>query len=989
MWYTWSNAQKKAVIGTFVLTLSMGVGVLFTWRTASTQDTQRNPAYSQPEKLIKLADTKEIYGIFGDRKHLLQNPTVFASYGYTYDEVEIVSEAALQQYPLIRLVQVPNETDIYYLNYTIGRKKAHPTYEVFLAYGNTDDDVIFISPTDRDSWPDVELIRDNSNGHIYLLENGRKRYVPSMDIFNAYGFVLSEIADVIHIDAASYPNGESLPYPAAPFHTTPVATERIIVTAAPIQEPREGLLVPGTMFHEVAAFTFTAPLGAIDAEIRTLTITKQGLAPDAVFFGIELFDEQGLSLVSTKKLQNQQATFRLPQGTFTFKENTHRTVTVVAHLNPNSLGAFTDSTFTLLNEAAIVAELPATGAFPLSGPTLRVMDGEGLTGKAVVSIEAAGDSQRSTPVGSRGVELLKLTVEEMSGREGLAVEFLTLKAEGSTDTTALENIVLVTNRGVRVRPRVTAANRYLHLDFGSNPLRILSGGRESWTLEADIVAGSGRTISLSLENRTDIRMRGVEQGFILLPTVTQFGSGLNTIAVTEGGMLFYRHTRSAHGDVPAGTTDVALASFVLLPVGEEVTLDEITIEVKRSAGAPSLTGDIIVINERTKRPVAHIAARGVMDRALRVIMDEQRLLANSETTFSLKGDMPESAVGTNTYQVVVSNPRFTRIREREGDGRRFSISATVTGNYRGIKNGLLIASSTLADEVRTVPVGKDNVTLAVFTLQAGAAEAVHVRRMTLDLRQGMTAPILQAGFKNIEVVVNNRIVSRPQTLLGFPITLKLNQKLKAGGAINVAVRADVLPPAEGETVGFRLVDVGFTGTTSGEELSLRGLPLNSDTISFDSSTVTLAANLELTSPITVVGGSRAHIASYTLTSEGFELQTLHRLVVTSSSDFAEFSYLRGYHDLEVRINGKRVGSVVKNPLPEQNIMFSSGRRSGSIVLGANAITTIDVYITTPTVVDEESIQVLLEDMRIEGRDTRVIPTIIGDPARGQVVTIMP
>ncbi|OIP80439.1 MAG: hypothetical protein COT39_00820 [Parcubacteria group bacterium CG08_land_8_20_14_0_20_48_21] len=981
-----TKAQKSAVFATILLTIGMGFGVFFAWHAAHTQDTHRNPAYTQPDRLVKLVDAKEIYAIFGQRKHVLQNPTVFASYGYSYDEVQGVAEADLEQYPLARVVRVPGEPEIYYLDYAIGRKKAHPTYEVFLAYGNADADVILISPTDRDSWPDVELIRDQSNGKIYLLEEHKKRLVLNMDIFNAYGYVLGEVAEVAHLDAASYPDGEPLPYPSAPFATTPVATERIIVTPASFNIPNQRVLISGTMYHEALAFTLTAP-AATDAAVHALTITQKGLTPDAAFFGIELVDENGLSLAPAKPLQNKKATFRLREGVLAFDRGTHRTITVLAHMNPGDAGAFTDAIFQLTDETAIAGTLPVTGAFPLAGETLRVTDGSNLVGRAVVRVGGIDGSQSTAPVGSAQVSLLKLTIEETSGREGLLVEMLKLTLHGSASVNVLERLTLTNTQGAVVRPAVALQNdRTLYLDLQKSPLKIDSGSVGSWTLAADITGGSGSTVNVTVEAATDARVRGTEQRLFLLPTLVQLGA-TPTIAISEGGVLFYRHEQSPHGDVPAGTTDVVLANVVLLPVGEELALQSFRLQIIPTPGALPLPGDVTFTNTATKKVLASVIGRNVTGNTVTVSLDDQILPANKAMTFSVHGNFPEGAVADDAYTVRVSDPQFVRTRDPEGIRRQFTLDAQVNGNSRGIKNGLLIATGKTTDVLRTVPVGSTHVPLAVFTLRSGEAESVVVHQLTLNVRSGLSVPVLQSGFTNVEVLVNGRVVSKPQTLLGFPLTVHMQSGIKAGASVQVVVRADVLPPADGETVGFQLTNIGFSGSTSKETLSLRGLPIDADTTFFRASTVALTEDPGFASPATVTSGAPVRIASFLITSTGAETLRLTRLVITASRAHDEFNYLNGYHNLEVRLNGKTI-SRITDPLPEQNIVYNTNSRGG-IVIGAAAVQKVEVFITPPESAVGDTLQAMLEDIRIHGSKTNVYPAITGDPTKGQVVIITP
>jgi len=75
-------------------------------------------------------------------------------------------------------------------------------------------------------------------------------------------------------------------------------------------------------------------------------------------------------------------------------------------------------------------------------------------------------------------------------------------------------------------------------------------------------------------------------------------------------------------------------------------------------------------------------------------------------------------------------------------------------------------------------------------------------------------------------------------------------------------------------------------------------------------------------------------------------------------------------------------------LPEQNIVYNTNSRGG-IVIGAAAVQKVEVFITPPESAVGDTLQAMLEDIRIHGSKTNVYPAITGDPTKGQVVIITP
>lgn len=96
------------------------------------------------------------------------------------------------------------------------------TYDFFLSLGYTQADVIIVPDSalgapdgppiaDATRHPDGTIIRNPANGQIYLLMDGKKRYVGSMPMFVTWRYDLAATKTATAADLA-LPNGDNMPY---------------------------------------------------------------------------------------------------------------------------------------------------------------------------------------------------------------------------------------------------------------------------------------------------------------------------------------------------------------------------------------------------------------------------------------------------------------------------------------------------------------------------------------------------------------------------------------------------------------------------------------------------------------------------------------------------------------------------------------------------------------------------------------------------------
>ena len=169
-----------------------------------------NSYYTPASALYKHYGSPDVYAIVNGYRHYISSPASFKEYGYSWANVKIISWQELSKYPRARLLKSPENSVIYYVyQRPEGQwlKIAIPSPTAFISYpGNYWGNIIKVTQTDIDHYPDVKLIKSPDDKAVYYLENNIKYFV-SAAIFKSRGFSDAEIVEVSQIHLDTYKTG--------------------------------------------------------------------------------------------------------------------------------------------------------------------------------------------------------------------------------------------------------------------------------------------------------------------------------------------------------------------------------------------------------------------------------------------------------------------------------------------------------------------------------------------------------------------------------------------------------------------------------------------------------------------------------------------------------------------------------------------------------------------------------------------------------------
>lgn len=262
-------------------------------------------AYASPNTkfqdgtLIRAEDDPRVYVMHANKKRLLKNEQVFASYGYSMQDVYTLPAGAVASIPNDKLVRVAGTSAIYFLNDTGYRRKIlNP--QVMTSYGWSNGDVASITQTELDSYPETELVWREGDAQVFSIREGRA--VGTWATLRASGYDSDSVHLVNTTDYMSYAAKTVQTGLNVPWDIAFLPDGQMLVTER-----------PGTL-RRIGQHPFSFPIPAV-AGAGEGGLMGIALHPDFVTNHLVY-----LYYTTTDPLRNRVARFKLEEDTLTFEK---------------------------------------------------------------------------------------------------------------------------------------------------------------------------------------------------------------------------------------------------------------------------------------------------------------------------------------------------------------------------------------------------------------------------------------------------------------------------------------------------------------------------------------------------------------------------------------------------------------------------------------------------------------------------------------------
>lgn len=447
----------------------------------------------------------------------------------------------------------------------------------------------------------------NESGTVYLITSTGTQGIPSLAVFNSWGYSWNYVVPANSYDAALPMSNGIMPAwtmgMLSPLGTyvgttpTPTPTGTVLPVSGGLSvslassTPASAYIAAGSAFNDMADINFTAGSSAV--VVTQVAVTRTGLGSDSDINNVYLFEGSTL-IAGPISLGSAVGTFVNSNGIFTVPANSTQVISVKADL---SSGVTTSKTYAFgINSATAIVTSgngSVSGSFPITGNS---MTSTVLSNPALATLQV-----QATPVGStvnagtQGVLIGQFQFQAQNSNVKLSS--LTLTEVGSINaSTDLTNLMLKNGSGTQIGTTLSnlSTNNQAVFNLTSNPYTISSGQNVTFSLYANVNGTPNRSFVMSIQRNSDIQAYDTTYNSGILATVQNSGSfpvqQTSNIAVQAGNLVVTTDANSPTGNIPTSVSNQTLAQFDFTASGEPVKINFLPFAIAYTGACPSASG---------------------------------------------------------------------------------------------------------------------------------------------------------------------------------------------------------------------------------------------------------------------------------------------------------------------------------------------------------------------------------------------------------------
>lgn len=705
------------------------------------------------------------------------------------------------------------------------------------------------------------MVKD-STGTIWIMTATGKKGMPSMEVFNSYGYRMSEVVPANAADVAATNEGV--------LTARVVCSDSAVVTgsvnaalasdtpASTTVISRVGAGTFGQIAADIAHFTFTG-----NGTVNGLTFKRIGVSDTGTMTNVYLYD--GANRLTDSSTVSSDSTISFANGNGLFTVNGSKTISVKADIDHDVSG----QTVGIQLVSGTLSNGSLGGSLPASGNLMSVSSSSNLATARFGTVTPSG-TPTTDPTTGLTVWQSQLTVNT----HDLNLTRMTLREVGSINSTNIGNFKLVVDSNQVASVSNLDANGLVN--FNVSPAKTLAQGVHTVKVLADVTGGSSRTFSFSLRNRADIGLVdttfGVEVGLdntgVNTPNLP-ITAGVFTVSgssTTNNNLVFTKATDSPSGDVMTNGRDVVLGKWTVNAYGEAVKVETLN-ATATLAGTQGTVGGVAnqavtIANLRNGRLMINGSQYGATQNfvvAGTTYTVNYTFPVGTPTTVELRADIYGTDTAANpdwTGALTAGTIRPTIVQPDAGNG--FS-----TGNGQGVTSSNTIdvpgsdvdagtvnivtgaismaANSNYGAQTTTVP--QTNYKVASFNLTGSSTEDVNIDTISVDFtRSAVTFPL--NSLTNITLKYAGTAESQVKTTLSDAAATanaswSVSHVLAKNAIVPIEIYANINSTP---TVGNIHTDATVSGTTAASGVAANTGAIAGQTITVGSGAITTTAD---------------------------------------------------------------------------------------------------------------------------------------------------
>ncbi len=755
---------------------------------------------------------------------------VFASSGYNFSQVvgATAEDVALPAGPIMTyadgtLVKGPNDPLVYLV--TGGSKRPFVSGAVFTGLGfsfaniqqapaNTFADLPTGANLDNASSAHGAGVLVISNGGIWLMTANGRMGMPSMAVFQSYGYMLSHVVAANAADLAMADQGALASRPACSGGGTPAPTSGNVNVSLSSDSPVSGTVIAGQALADLAHFNFSG-----SGTVTMLRLKRTGVSADSTLSNVYLFNGN-VRITDSATVSSGFITFNNASGLFNVSGSTVISVRsdIASSTSGQTVGVMVDSTSL---SGGVAVGTPAGSLFTVAAAptTFATVDFNTTTTPAGATITAQNDYvmwQNVVAVGNNPVVLKSLRLRQI----------------GSVFSTDLGNFRLYVD-GTQVGSAVSAmsSDGYINFDLGVGVN--LSTGNRTVKMVGDIISGANRNFQWSLRVTADVLVVDPQFNQPVLPTAngsTFSARSTGAENIDTGTLTFTKRSDSPSGNVVLTASGVTMAKFDVKAAGEDMKVESLRVTATEddSDTAYCLRNGSLFLDGAQIGSTACI--RGASDSTATyteyTFGSSFIVKAGQTRVLEVRGDVYDSqgangVTANDTIRIdIVGSSNVLRLTSLGYVSRPAS---TVSGNTLTVATGSLTVAKNTAYANQSFVAPKFGYKIGSYTIQASTTEGANITSVVIDLDENLADAFTSSAITNLYVVMGSYTSPIKATVTASDNTFSTNVSIAPGATMNLDVYGDI---AASSTNGSGAADtlassatVSYTTTASSTSTS--------------------------------------------------------------------------------------------------------------------------------------------------------------------------
>jgi hypothetical protein len=862
-------------------------------------------AAAQAGDLIKKDGLSTVYYLGADSKrYVFPSESVYFSWYKDFSSVVTISATDLASYPLganvtmrpgTKLIKITTDPKVYavepngVLRYIQSETQAAGLYGTDWAKRVVDvADSYFTNYSTGaalpvGTFPVGSLVKNTASTDVYYYDGTSYRLISTDAAFNANGFmtanVLSTATNLIPTGAAITGMETALTKTSQSGTAVGVivgAGTGMTVSLASDTAPA-ATLIYGQASANLGSFNLSASAdGAVT--VTSLKVKRVGISSDALLSAVYLYEGMN-RLTDSATVSSNYITFNNPSGLFTIAAGTTKKITVKSNISSTTTDG-ANVAVSIDAAANIVAGGAAiSGSFPLTGNTMSVSSAT----LAAVTL-AAPTPTGATDVDAGQTDLPVWKSNTTIGTRDVYLNSIRFRQIGSISATDLKDLTFYVDGVKKGTAQQLGTDSYVTFDFTSAPVTLAAGTR-ILELRANIVGGSSKTYSFSVQQATDLLVADSQYGAFV--TATTFPATTGTATIAKGSMTVTLKSDSTTGNVTKDATGVSLAKYEFKAYGESLKVEYL------KAGFTSANDATI-----GKLRNGAIFANGVQVGSTADLVTA----STTGTTFSLGSSLV----------VTPGTPVTVEIRADiyDNDGTNgITATDTLRGNLMTYTNGVQRQTSldyittfpsiqtngnTLTVQIGTITLakqttyGNQNVVLpntgfklGAFTLTGNNIEDSTLNSFTVDFTSVTNTSFAAADLSDVYIKYGTKTTSVKSTVSATGNVWSISEPLAKNASMVIEIYGNVGSIIDTNDSIKSVMTVAATTNASSQSINSN----TPDGQTIIAKTGTIGVSLDASTQVTkiVVGNTATDLATFRFTTTN-DNYTITEIVATSTTN---------------------------------------------------------------------------------------------------------